>query len=193
VLGDRLARDAELVLHAQSGADLEQRLSGPLREFIEDGAAGGVGQGFEKVIGHDPTIGNCSLAYQVDEHASPPKAADKRSGAGTATSLSTVSRMSCSDRLYREGDGAPLDAALDVLRSCAGDSAGLTVLLDDLDSALLQAGDELGLYGEGGRGPLTVPSNGLGPARPFCSTKPSISHRRSSSPASRMSSALCGR
>ncbi|MFJ4979240.1 hypothetical protein ACIP6X_28560 [Streptomyces coeruleorubidus] len=62
-------------------------------------------------------------------------------------------------------DSAPLDAVLDVLRSRAGETPVLTGLLDDLDSALLQAGDELGLYGEGGRGPLTVPSNGLGPAR----------------------------
>ncbi|UFR00243.1 hypothetical protein KBP30_03190 [Streptomyces sp. Go40/10] len=61
-------------------------------------------------------------------------------------------------------DPAPLDAVLGLLRS-GGGTAALTGPLDALDNALLQAGDELGLYGEVGRGPLTVPSGGLGPAR----------------------------
>ncbi|MEU9575347.1 hypothetical protein AB0D62_37020 [Streptomyces massasporeus] len=63
------------------------------------------------------------------------------------------------------GDPAPLDTILDQLRADVEDPALLVGLLDALDSALLQAGDELGLYDEAGRKPLFVPSNGLGPAR----------------------------
>lgn len=58
-------------------------------------------------------------------------------------------------------NSAPLDAVLDLLRSDPGDLASLIGVLDALHSALQQAGDQLGLYGEAARG---VPS-GLGPGR----------------------------
>ncbi|MEU4615186.1 hypothetical protein [Streptomyces umbrinus] len=58
-----------------------------------------------------------------------------------------------------------LDTILDQLRADADAPALLAGLLDALDLTLLQAGDELGLYDEAGRNPLTVPSNGLGPVR----------------------------
>lgn len=64
VLGDRLARDAELVLHAQPGANLEQSLPLPHGEFVEDRPTRRVGQGFEEFVGHVETICKYVLACQ---------------------------------------------------------------------------------------------------------------------------------
>ena len=67
VLGDGLARHAELVLGRQARTQLEQGLPVALSELVEDGAAGRVGQRFEDVAHARPTapmIGKPLLACQ---------------------------------------------------------------------------------------------------------------------------------
>jgi hypothetical protein len=56
MLRDRLSCHGELVPGRQSGAELEQRLPVPFREFVEDRASRGIRQGLEDVT-HGQSIG----------------------------------------------------------------------------------------------------------------------------------------
>jgi hypothetical protein len=63
VLGDRLARRVDPVLHQQATTELEQRLTVAFGQLIEDGPPGGIGKGLEYV--QVAMIGKSSLACQA--------------------------------------------------------------------------------------------------------------------------------
>ena len=62
VLGDRLTRRVDPVLHQQATAELEKRLTVAFGQLIEDGPPGGIGKGLEYV--QAMMIGKSSLACQ---------------------------------------------------------------------------------------------------------------------------------
>src|SRR5262249_43536922 len=65
VLRDRLTGQAQVMLHRQPGAYLEQRLSVALMQFVQDGPTRRCGECF-KDIGHGTMIGKSLLACQGD-------------------------------------------------------------------------------------------------------------------------------
>jgi hypothetical protein len=64
MLGDRLPRRVDPVLHQQATTELEQRLTVAVGQLIEDGPPRGIGKGLENV--QMRIIGKSSLACQVD-------------------------------------------------------------------------------------------------------------------------------
>src|SRR5262245_13231599 len=64
VLRDRLTGQAQVVLHGQPGAQLEQRLSVAFMQFVENGPTRRRRKRFED-IGHEGIIGKSRLACQV--------------------------------------------------------------------------------------------------------------------------------
>src|SRR4051794_25297268 len=63
VLRDRLAGEAQAMIHRQSCAQLEQGLAIPLVQFVQNGPPCRCAEGFED-IGHGMTIGKSRLACQ---------------------------------------------------------------------------------------------------------------------------------